>query len=97
MEVRFKDDSLDRLEVDPGDGGYPAGVARTFRKRVEAIRAATDERTFYGMKSLHFEKLSGDRKGQHSMRLNDQYRLILELEGRGPDKVVVLVEIEDYH
>ena len=97
MEVRFKDDSLDRLEVEQGDGGYPAGVARAFRKRLEAIRAARDERTFYQMKSLHFEKLSGDLEGQHSMRLNDQYRLILEFEGRASDKVVVLVKIEDYH
>jgi plasmid maintenance system killer protein len=31
------------------------------------------------------------------MRLNDKYRLILEYEGKGPDKTVVIVEIEDYH
>lgn len=61
------------------------------------IRAATDERDFYAMKSLHFEKLKGKRSRQYSMRLNDQWRLILEMEGKGNDKVLVIVAIEDYH
>ena len=64
---------------------------------MEQIRAATDERTFYALKSLHFEKLKGDREGQHSMRLNVQFRLIVELRGTAPAKVVRIVEITDYH
>jgi plasmid maintenance system killer protein len=31
------------------------------------------------------------------MRLNDQWRLILEFEGEGTTKVVVVCGIEDYH
>ena len=31
------------------------------------------------------------------MRLNKQWRLILEFEGQGTDKAVVVVEITDYH
>lgn len=49
------------------------------------------------MKSLRFEKLKGARQKQHSMRLNDQWRLILEFEGEGTTKVVVVCGIEDYH
>lgn len=98
MEVCFKDESLDRLETDPGEtGGFPQAVVTAFRKRVQFIRSAMDERDFYQMKSLHFEKLKGKREHQHSMRLNDQYRLILEFEGKAPNKVVVLISIEDYH
>jgi proteic killer suppression protein len=93
MDVRFKDESLARLEVEADDGGYPPGVAKAFRKRMQTIRAATDERGLRAWKSLHFEKY-GD---QHSIRLNDQWRLILELEGTAPNKVVVVVSITDYH
>ena len=57
----------------------------------------TDERDFYGMRSLHFEKLKGGRRHQYSMRLNDQWRLILEMEGKGHEKILVIVAIEDYH
>ena len=61
------------------------------------IRDAPDERVFYAMKSLHYERLSGNRSNQHSMRLNRQYRLILEFDRSSDDKVVVIVSIEDYH
>jgi proteic killer suppression protein len=98
MEAVFDDEDLDRLETDPAfTGGHGAPVVKAFRKRMQMIRAATDERTFYALKSLHFEKLHGDREGQHSMRLNDQWRLIVKLKGEAPRKIVHVVEITDYH
>lgn len=39
------------------------------------------------------EKLSGDRKGQHSIRINDQYRICFQWR----DGNVHEVEITDYH
>jgi proteic killer suppression protein len=94
----FRDRRLDRLEADEAfDGGYQPALVKAFRRRMQQIRAAMDERDFYSQKSLRFEKLKGERAHQHSMRLNDQWRLILEFEGRGAEKVVVIVEIEDYH
>jgi proteic killer suppression protein len=98
LEVRFQDASLDRLETDTSaTGGYPPGVVRAFRKRMQIIRAAPDERVFYEWKSLHFEKLKGDRSHQHSVRLNDQWRLIIEFQGEAPNKTILIVGIEDYH
>lgn len=98
MDVTFKDQSLDRLETDAGfSGGFGGDVVRAYRKAMEHIRAARDERTFYTRKSFHFEKLKGAREGQHSMRLNDQWRLIVELRGEAPNKTVHIVEIVDYH
>jgi proteic killer suppression protein len=97
MEVRHERSELDRLEKDPAfDDRRPPAVVKAFRKRMQFIRAASDERTFYSMKSLHYEKLKGDRAGQSSMRLNDQWRLILRLEGESP-KTAVIIEIADYH
>jgi len=98
VKVRFADAELDRLEIDPRwDGRRPPADVKAFRKRIQIIRAAVDERDFYAMKGLHFEKLKGDRQHQCSMRLNDQWRLILEFEGQGTEKVVVVCGIEDYH
>lgn len=48
-------------------------------------------------KSLHFEKLKGNRTHQHSIRLNERWRLIIELEGEASHRTVVVVSIEDYH
>jgi proteic killer suppression protein len=72
-------------------------MVKAFRKRMQTIRAARDERDFYALQSLRFEKLKGARSHQHSMRLNDQWRLILEFEGKGEKKTLVVVGIEDYH
>ncbi len=97
MEVEFADDKLDRLET---DASYTAGLSpalvKAFRKRMQQIRAADDERVFYALKGLRFEKLSGARRHQHSMRLNDQFRLVVQLLNKGR-KTLRVIGIEDYH
>jgi proteic killer suppression protein len=98
MEVEFDDDDLDRLETDAQfTAGFSQEVVRAYRKRMQQVRAFRDERDFYAVKALHFERLKGDREGQQSIRLNLQWRLILEIRGEHPCKVVGIVEIVDYH
>ena len=98
MDVEFEDASLKRLEADPGfTAGYDAAIVKAFRKRMQLIRAAVDERAFYAMKSLHYEKLKGERDGQSSMRLNDQCRLLLRLRQDDDGKTVLVLSIIDYH
>lgn len=98
MEVEFADDSHDRLEVDPQfTAGFDRPTVKGFRKVMQLIRAAPDERDFYALKSLHFEKLEGARSHQRSMRLTKKWRLIVELYGEAPNKVVKVMSIEDYH
>lgn len=96
--MTYRDKRLGRLETEADfDAGYGAAITKAFRRRMQQIRAATDERDFHALKSLHFEKLKGDRSHQHSMKLNDQWRLILEFENMGDGRLVVIVSIEDYH
>jgi len=96
--VKFRDESLERLERSTQyDGGYSPGICRVFRRRMQFIRAATDERDFYALKSLHFEKLKGKRSHQHSMKLNEKWRLIIEISTEGKEKILVVCGIEDYH
>lgn len=99
MEVDFEDESLRRLESELGySAGHGPEVVKAFRRRMQLIRNAPDERDFYALKSVRFEKLKGDRVGQYSMRLNLQWRLILKLvERESEKKLVVIVSITDYH
>ena len=98
MDVDFEDASLKRLEADPGfTAGFDAAIVKAFRKRMQLIRAAVDERAFYAMKSLHYEKLKGNLDGHSSMRLNDQWRLLLRLRQDEGGKTVVVISIADYH
>ena len=98
MEVRFADGELSRLASDPSfTGHWDRTIVKAFRKRIQMICDAPDERVFRSAKSVHFEKLGGNRSHQHSMKLNEQWRLVIELEGQGQRKVVTVVGIEDYH
>lgn len=98
MEVIHADADLDRLEHETEfTAGHPPNIVKAFRKKMQAIRAAEDERDIRHIKSNHFEKLNPPRQHQHSIRLNDQWRLILEFTGKGENKRVSIIAIEDYH
>jgi len=98
FEVLYRDESLEKLERDAKyTAGYPEAVVKAFRKRMWFIRNAVDERDLREAKGNHFEKLKGAREHQYSMRSNDQWRLIIEIDGKGTSKRLVVVGIEDYH
>lgn len=99
MRVDFEDDDLRRLYEEPDFRLSSIGhdLTRAYRKVVGIVVAASDERDLRAMRSLHFEKLEGDRLGQHSLRLNKQWRLIVRLQTTQEGKKVVVIEIVDYH
>src|SRR3954466_3629326 len=98
MEIDYRNSDLDRLETDINfTAGFGRDLVRAFRKRIQAIRAALDERDLYAVRGNNFEKLKGDRSHQYSMRLNDQWRLILEIRKSAPKNIVIVIDIEDYH
>lgn len=97
MEVQFRTSRLAEMEKAAAGAGLPPEVVKAYRKRLLAIRAALDERDIYAIKSNRFEKLQGDRAHQHSLRLNDQWRLVVEIRQGNPGNVIFIVEIEDYH
>jgi len=98
MKIRYEDARLERLAEDSTfTNGFSKELVNAYRMRIQQIDDAQDERDFYRWKALHFEKLKGDRKGQYSMRLNKQWRLILRLEQDANGKWAAIVEIVDYH
>ena len=98
MRFCFKNKKLEALYTEEkGAHKYPPGVVDAFLEVMSVISAAVDERDLYELKGLRFEKLKGDRKGQHSIRLNDQFRLIVEREKDNQGRYLLIIDIEDYH
>ena len=98
MEVEFGTRELERLATDPGyTAGYPPEVVKMFRRRVQFIDAAPNDLALRNQRSLHFEKLKGGRAGQRSIRLNNQWRIILVLRTEQEQRVAKILGIEDYH
>jgi proteic killer suppression protein len=98
LHFKFKKKKLEDLYyLEKGARKYPPEVVDAFFFVMSVIEAAIDLREFYNLKSLHFEKLKGSRKDEHSMRLNQQYRLTLQIEKRDEGITLLILDIEDYH
>lgn len=98
MDIEFSNPDLQQLETDESfNAGYSKAIVRSYRKIIRFIRSAIDERDFRSMRSLNFERLKGEKSHQHSLRLNIQWRLIIEIKISTPKNVIVVIGIEDYH
>jgi proteic killer suppression protein len=72
-----------------------SGFERSARLKLDRLEAATSLRDLVVLPGNRFEALIGDRKGQYSIRINDQWRVCFEWDGRSPGPSNV--EIVDYH
>jgi toxin HigB-1 len=72
-----------------------SGIERAARLKLDRLEAATLLRDLAALPGNRFERLKGDRQGQYSIRINDQWRICFAwLDGdSGPSSV----EIVDYH
>lgn len=71
----------------------PADIVRRTRMRLARIHAATRLDDLKVPPSHHLERLKGNRAGQHSIRINAQWRICFEWR----DGHAYNVEIVDYH
>ena len=98
MRFRFRSKKLRDLYTDEkGSSKYPAEVVDAFFNATGIIDSAPDERDLWALASLRFEKLSGKRKGQHSLRLNKQWRLIVTFQTDEAGKYLVVEAIENHY
>lgn len=71
----------------------PRDIQRTARRKLLYLQDAADLRDLLAPPGNRLEKLRGDREGQYSIRINDQWRICFRWqEDRALD-----VEIVDYH
>jgi len=72
-----------------------SGIERAGRLKLDRLEAATALKDLGALPGNRLEALGGDRKGQYSIRINDQWRICFEWPGEalGPSNV----EIVDYH
>ena len=70
-----------------------SSIARVAKRRLDQLNAATSLADLAAIPGNHLEALSGDRDGQHSIRINDRWRICFEWK----NGEVYSVEIVDYH
>jgi len=88
----FKDAATARLFDDEDVPRFRA-IERQARRKLQLLDAAASLSDLRSPPGNRLEALKGDRKGQHSIRINDQWRICFTWRDGGVDSV----EIVDYH
>jgi proteic killer suppression protein len=73
--------------------GFPSGILKVARRKLRYLNAAAKLEDLRAPPGNRLEALKGDRAGQHSIRINDQFRVCFKWTSEGPTEV----EITDYH
>ena len=99
MRFKFKKKKIEELYTQEKNAHKYPNVIDDFFEAMSAIDAAKDERDLYSLKGFHFEKLKGQRgkKGERSLRLNRQWRLIVSIVKDEDGNFLLIIDIEDYH
>jgi proteic killer suppression protein len=88
----------DKNTEDFADGKWVrafSGFDRSARRKLDRLEAATSLRDLSALPGNRFEALKGNRSGEYSIRINDQWRICFQWRdgAAGPSNV----EIVDYH
>jgi toxin HigB-1 len=98
VQISFANKKLERLFLEgKGAEKLPEGVYFSFVAAVRVLLQINDERELYLASGLRPEKLGGNRKGQNSIRLNAQFRLVYSIETDTNGKYILILELVDYH
>jgi proteic killer suppression protein len=71
----------------------PLQIAKVARRKLDQLDSVDRLNQMAIPPQNRLQALKGDRKGQHAVRINDQYRICFRWTGAGPEDV----EITDYH
>lgn len=93
MIKSFKDDETTKLFRRQFSRKLPQDIQRIARRKLELLDGADTLQDLRIPPANRLEKLVGNREGQYSIRLNDQWRICFEWH----DNDVYNVEIVDYH
>ena len=93
MIVSFKGKTVESVAAGRAPRGFPADLVARAERRLRAIDNAAQLNDLRSPPGNHLEALKGDRAGQHSIRINDQWRICFRWTASGAEDV----EIVDYH
>jgi proteic killer suppression protein len=89
----FRDKTIEAVFDGESPKGFPADLVKVARRKSRYLNAAGDLGDLRSPPGNRLEALASDRKGQHSIRINDQFRVCFVWSEPGPAEV----EIVDYH
>lgn len=89
----FRDRETEKIFKRERSRKLPPTIQQVALRKLRMLNNAVSLDDLRAPPANHLEKLSGDRNGQHSIRINDQWRICFEWR----DTDAYQVEIVDYH
>jgi proteic killer suppression protein len=89
----FKDDETQKIYQRQRSRKLPSDIQQVALRKLRMINNSVSINDLRVPPANHLEKLSGNRAGQWSIRVNDQWRVCFRWEGSD----ALDVEITDYH
>ena len=93
MIVSFKGKAVEAVAAGKAPKGFPSDLVARAERRLRAIEYAVVLSDLRSPPGNHLEALKGNHNGQHSIRINDQWRICFRWTEAGAEDV----EIVDYH
>ncbi len=89
----FADEEIRKIHDGIPSRKWPRDIQRVARRKLIYIDDAENLQDLLAPPGNRLEKLKGDRKGQYSIRINDQWRVCFDWTNNRAENV----EIADYH
>ena len=93
MIKTFRDRTTEAVFNGESPKGFPADLVKVARRKLRYLHAASELGDLRAPPGNRLKTLAGNRKGQHSIRINDQFRVCFIWTAQGP----IDVQIVDYH
>jgi proteic killer suppression protein len=93
MIVSYRGKAIEAIAAGKAPKGFPSDLVASAERRLRAIENAEEINDLRSPPGNRLEALKGDRKGWHSIRINDQWRICFRWTSSGAEDV----EIVDYH
>ncbi len=101
MEITFEKDYLRELfyngEASDKQHRFQPQIVRKYVRVVNILDSVDKIAELYRYRSLHYEKLLGDKAGLESVRVNDQYRIEFKSSEQGAITICNIIELSNHY
>ena len=101
MEISFEKEYLRELFYDGVTSDkshrYQPGIVKKYVRVVNILDSVEKPSDLFRYRSLHYERLVGDKAGLESVRVNDQYRIEFKSTAEGGITICNIIELSNHY
>lgn len=101
MEITFEKSYLRELfyngQTNDKQHWYQPQIVKKYIRVINILDSVDKPTDLFRYKSLHYEKLEGDKSGLESVRVNDQYRIEFKTSSKGEITICSITDLSNHY